>query len=52
MITAKNVLKIREAKGWTQQQLADALLCTTRTVQNWEQRGCKSRFFEKALKAL
>lgn len=52
MLTAKSVKRIRARKGWTQEQLAGYLFVTTRTVQNWEKRGCKMKFAEQKMNEL
>lgn len=39
---AKTIKKIRKRLEWTQAKLAAQIGVTTRTLQYWEKRGCKS----------
>ncbi len=38
----QTIRKIRSRLRWTQAKLAKQVGVTTRTLQNWERRGCKA----------
>lgn len=51
-MNARQIKALRRKLGWTQQQLANALGVTSRTVQHWEITGVTARRTIIALKNL
>lgn len=51
-MTATQVRKIRDRLRWSQKKLANQLGVTTRTVQNWEAKGCTTKTAVMVLKTL